>query len=167
MNTVQAVPPWYKQFWPWFLIFLPASAVVAGLTTLYIAETHHVDLVAGDYYKEGLAINVDLTREQAARQMGLKGDVVIDPRNGVMHVTLMTKHMLSLSAVGVQLLHPTIAHHDVHTVLRADPGGGFSGHVGVLPPGNWHVIIEPPDKRWRLHGRFRLPGSGHAVIDPG
>ena len=29
--------PWYKQFWPWFIIALPASAVVAGLYTLWIA----------------------------------------------------------------------------------------------------------------------------------
>ena len=29
--------PWYRQFWPWFIIALPASAVVAGLTTVWIA----------------------------------------------------------------------------------------------------------------------------------
>lgn len=29
--------PWYKQFWPWFIIMLPASAVVASVATLFIA----------------------------------------------------------------------------------------------------------------------------------
>ncbi len=29
--------PWYKQFWPWFVISLPATAVVAGLITVVIA----------------------------------------------------------------------------------------------------------------------------------
>ena len=37
--------PWYRQFWPWFLISLPASVVVAGLSTLYIANRHADDLV--------------------------------------------------------------------------------------------------------------------------
>jgi hypothetical protein len=30
--------PWYKYPWVWFMISLPASAVVAGLLTLYIAQ---------------------------------------------------------------------------------------------------------------------------------
>lgn len=30
--------PWYKHPWVWFVISLPASAVVAGLYTLYVAQ---------------------------------------------------------------------------------------------------------------------------------
>ncbi|MCX7553315.1 hypothetical protein OS175_05450 [Marinicella sp. S1101] len=30
--------PWYKYPWLWFVISLPASAVVAGLITVYIAQ---------------------------------------------------------------------------------------------------------------------------------
>jgi hypothetical protein len=29
--------PWYRQFWPWFLIGLPAISVVFSFATLYIA----------------------------------------------------------------------------------------------------------------------------------
>lgn len=32
--------PWYKYPWLWFMISLPASAVVAGLYTVYIAQQH-------------------------------------------------------------------------------------------------------------------------------
>ncbi|MFT7320700.1 FixH family protein, partial [Congregibacter sp.] len=32
--------PWYQQFWPWFLIALPGSVVIAGLSTLYIANRY-------------------------------------------------------------------------------------------------------------------------------
>ena len=49
--------PWYRQFWPWFLIALPATVVVAGLTTWWIAAHKADSLVVDDYYKEGLAIN--------------------------------------------------------------------------------------------------------------
>jgi hypothetical protein len=28
---------WYRQFWPWFLIALPATSVVFSFATLYIA----------------------------------------------------------------------------------------------------------------------------------
>ncbi|MFN2376686.1 MAG: FixH family protein [Candidatus Binatia bacterium] len=29
--------PWYRQFWPWFLILLPATSVVFSFATLYVA----------------------------------------------------------------------------------------------------------------------------------
>lgn len=29
--------PWYKQFWPWFLIALPGSVVIASFITIGIA----------------------------------------------------------------------------------------------------------------------------------
>ena len=35
--TDQDTKPWYRQFWPWFIICLPASAVVASLYTVSLA----------------------------------------------------------------------------------------------------------------------------------
>lgn len=29
--------PWHRQFWPWFLIALPAISVIFSFATLYIA----------------------------------------------------------------------------------------------------------------------------------
>ena len=63
--------PWYKHFWPWFLMALPAAVVVAGLSTAYIANRHADDLVVDDYYKDGLAINVQLAKKQRAAELGL------------------------------------------------------------------------------------------------
>jgi len=40
--------PWYKQFWPWFIIALPASAVIASFTTLWIAISNPDGLVVTD-----------------------------------------------------------------------------------------------------------------------
>lgn len=36
-DTTKPSAPWYKQFWPWFLISLPASVVVASMFTISIA----------------------------------------------------------------------------------------------------------------------------------
>ncbi|MCF1439106.1 MAG: FixH family protein, partial [Shewanella sp.] len=51
------IQPWYKQFWPWFLITLPLCAVIASLATMKIAVDNKDALVAEEYYKEGKAIN--------------------------------------------------------------------------------------------------------------
>jgi len=40
--------PWYKQFWPWFIIALPASAVVASFFTLWLAISNPDQLVVDD-----------------------------------------------------------------------------------------------------------------------
>lgn len=41
MNTSQNQQlddkPWYKQFWPWFIMALPMAAVIASIATLVIA----------------------------------------------------------------------------------------------------------------------------------
>ncbi len=52
---VEDLEPWYRQFWPWVIFGLPASVVVAGLITVYIAYEGADDMVIDQYYKEGLA----------------------------------------------------------------------------------------------------------------
>ena len=50
-NTV-SVPgqnlPWYRQFWPWFIIALPASAVIASFISLWLAVSNPDHLVVTD-----------------------------------------------------------------------------------------------------------------------
>lgn len=41
-------PPWYRQFWPWFIIAIPAAAVLGGFLTLWLALTHPETLVVDD-----------------------------------------------------------------------------------------------------------------------
>ena len=40
--------PWYRQFWPWFIIALPASAVIASFFTLWLAISNPDQLVVSD-----------------------------------------------------------------------------------------------------------------------
>ena len=40
--------PWYRQFWPWFIIALPASAVVASFFTLWLAISNPDQLVVDE-----------------------------------------------------------------------------------------------------------------------
>lgn len=40
LRTRTDTKPWYRQFWPWFLIALPLTSVVASFATLWIAVTN-------------------------------------------------------------------------------------------------------------------------------
>lgn len=56
--------PWYRQFWPWFLIVPPAVAVLAGIATLVIALKNPHHLVVEDYYRQGLLYNHKLAADE-------------------------------------------------------------------------------------------------------
>jgi hypothetical protein len=51
-QSKQPVPgeglPWYRQFWPWFIIALPAAAVLASFYTLWLAISNPVQMVVDD-----------------------------------------------------------------------------------------------------------------------
>ena len=64
------VRPWYRQFWPWFIMALPLAAVIAGLTTVAIAVTHQDSVVRDDWYTEGKSINQDIARDSRATIVG-------------------------------------------------------------------------------------------------
>lgn len=50
-DTVEQ-PPWYRQFWPWFLIALPLSAVIASGVTVYLAVSAPDPIIKNDRYEK-------------------------------------------------------------------------------------------------------------------
>jgi len=69
--------PWYRQGWPWFLIALPATAVIGGIITAILAARGFDGPVVADYYKQGLAINEEVARAQLARELAISAAVEI------------------------------------------------------------------------------------------
>jgi len=58
--------PWYKQFWPWFIIALPAAAVVASFFTLWLAVSNPDHLVVDD--EEYRRLNSSLKADSAVQE---------------------------------------------------------------------------------------------------
>ena len=57
----------------WLLLGVPAAAVIMGVVIVTLATHGPTDLVRDDYYKAGLAINTDLSAEDAGAALGLTG----------------------------------------------------------------------------------------------
>jgi len=145
-----AVTPWYKQFWPWVLIGLPASAVVAGIATLFIALDQPVSLVVDDYYKQGLAINQNRDRQRRAEAQGLGGEFALAADLGTASLSL--NQALDVTQLNLRLVHPTRASEDRAGSLTVDMHGNLSGLIKPPSAGRWQIIVEPPDGEWRLTG---------------
>lgn len=155
MNTHTATP-WYRQFWPWFLMLFPFAAVVGGAATIWLAVVSDDGLVADDYYKQGLAINQTLARDRAAAVAGLHASLAVE--QGIASLELHGR-VTPPAELRLRILHPTRAGMDRAVILQHAGGGRYRGACTVPGPGRWHVLLEDPEGTWRLLGELE-GGSG-------
>lgn len=156
--------PWYRETFVWLLIGLPATAVVAGLFTLYLAIDSQDGLVADDYYQQGKTINRVLARDQAAARYGLSGDLALDPAKGQVHVVLRAGKRDIPARVRLRLLHATRGSFDQSVELERGADNLYHAALPDLIPGRWHVQLEADD--WRLTGVLSAPGERAAKLQP-
>lgn len=141
--------PWYRQFWPWFLIMLPASVVVAGISMVFIANRGADDLVVDDYYKDGLAINRKLEKKELATSLGLSAHLTFDGDQ----VIVTTAGPVDAEVLQLQLSHPLEADRDFTIpVVQSTPGAYHGRLVAPVAP-RWHWALESGGApAWRLDG---------------
>jgi hypothetical protein len=136
--------PWYKERWTWIVMAPPAAAVLAGLATWWIAASGADALVAEDYYKQGLAINKVIAREERARALGLRAELELGKER--IRVRL---EGAAPEALFVHLAHRTRAGFDQRLRL-ARAGEVYEAELAPLAPGGWRVLIEDPQSTWRI-----------------
>jgi hypothetical protein len=151
--------PWYRQFWPWFLILLPASVVVAGLTTLVLANRHADDLVVDDYYKDGLAINRKLEKQQRADQQGISARFEFSSQS----VAVTVSGPVVAPRLSLLLSHPLESDRDFRVELSRVAPGHYVGTLEQAVTPRWHWTLEMPGTDgWRLDGSIAATDISHA-----
>jgi hypothetical protein len=123
----------------------PAAVLVAGAATIWIAVASADGLVAEDYYRQGLAINKVLAREDAARRLGITATVSLEEN-------LLSVHLEGQQpeALFVHLAHATRAGHDMRLRLAPAARGIYQAELPPLPAGRWRIVIEDPRSTWRI-----------------
>lgn len=149
--------PWYKQFWPWFLIILPATVVVACITTFVLFVENDVDLVAEDYYKKGKAINVDLSKIKVAQNLAIHAQV----RNldNVIEIKLDKGKLEHNPAIKAIFTHRTLPNHDFSQILTSDAKGIYRITLQEPITGPWFIELLPHDSSWMVQGRINFPSK--------
>lgn len=137
--------PWYRQLWPWLLISGPAAVLVAGAVTTWIAFASADGLVAEDYYKQGMAVNKVLAREERAAQLGLSVDLQLTQEKIVVRL-----QGAAPEALFVHLAHATRAGHDQRLRLTPVQPGVYEAELPELPAGRWRIVVEDPRASWRI-----------------
>lgn len=162
------VTPWYKQFWPWFLIGLLFSSIIVS-TSFAVMSIKSYDgmVVQEDYYEHGKAINMVLAKQEQARALNLTADLRIDPLTSDIVVDLSgdaRPEMLYLD-----LIFPTEDNRDQSFILEHVRDGRYITQGPDNLRYRWYLQIQPAleDADWRLNGEATFPNEDSVALLPG
>lgn len=161
--------PWYRQFWPWFIIALPAASVVGGLTTVWISLQTTDSLVVQS--NDGMQIVAErrIEAEQLARELQLLARIDIDTRSGAVTAAIpVGKLQTAPASLQLEFSHPAFADRDQRIALnRAPPDAAgnpvWSGHFASVPAGRWYVSLAS-NEDWRLSAEWQ--GESQITLRP-
>ena len=162
--------PWYRQFWPWFIIALPAASVIGGLTTLWISlqTTDSLVLQSEDGIRN--ASDRHIAAERFASAAGLAALVDINRETGVVSAVMRSGDLEDVPAtLEFELSHPAFAERDqAITLAKAMPDATgnpvWAGHFDTVPEGRFYAVLRAGDT-WRLTAEWR--GEASLTLRPG
>ena len=164
MNVAHSATPtpWYREPWPWLLMAGPAIVVVAGFVTLGLAIQSADGLVADDYYKQGKAINMTLTRDARAGALGYLARMTLlaDGRVSVAFVAASP----AVAQLHLILHHPTRSGLDRDIYLARGADGIFSAAMPPVDSARWSATLEDESHSWRLTGDW---STGRELVELG
>jgi hypothetical protein len=119
--------------------------------------------VVDDYYKEGLAVNQKLERQQKAVAYGLSAIIELDPENGGLTVALQGDEQFVIpSHVDLSMHHATRSGHDYSEQLAIGRDGLYNGPFAELVPGRWNVLLQTSE--WRIAGSLPWPTESNTLV---
>jgi len=148
--------PWYRQFWPWFLMLPPAVALMGGLATLWLAVEHADSVVPDRLSRVGVAVQPDYVAGATA------ADLTTNPATGRVH--LRVEDETASMPLSLRWLHPTLPERDRITVLQPMGAGEYEAR---LPDGlnEARALRLESAAGWVLEGRW-VPGSAGTRLFP-
>jgi len=144
--------PWYKQFWPCFIIAIPLTSVIVGVIQISFALNSPNDLVKENYYKEGLGINKVLDKRQMAKDLKIEAMVTIDNLTG--EVLLSTKNTQDQTLL-LNFINSAVAKKDFELSMTRISENQYRGQLVKTLAGIWNLHLES-DAGWQITSRLDL-----------
>jgi hypothetical protein len=163
-TTADYSGPWYRHSWPWFIVVLLGSTVVAGISTVFIAVNGADSLVSDDYYREGKAINSSLAADREAALREAVASARVDKGSVSVSLDILGD---APAALELELSHVTRAERD-HLLRLTRTADGRYASAETLPHGHFYATLRPAGENatWRLRRRIELPLQRTFVLEP-
>jgi len=162
-TNVDQSGPWYHYFWPWFIVVLLGTTVLAGIVTVIIAVRGADSLVVDDYYRDGKAINQTFAADREAELREAVARLRFD-RGASVELEILGE---APAALMLDLSHVTRAELDLHLLLERTSTGNYVTHE-VPPDGHFYATLRPSGRHgtWRLRRRIELPADRSILLEP-
>jgi len=148
--------PWYRQFWPWFILAILSWGVVSATITLGVALKNPPHMMTGDYAKLGKALVDTHVRADRAEELGLAGTLLAEQGQWLLRLDAA-----DLPAQQIMLLvqHPTDSTRDRQVVLNRTAAGEYRAAVTEIPA-RGRLIVSDLEQSWWISSTFRKDGEG-------
>lgn len=148
--------PWYRQFWPWFILAILSWGVVSATITLSVALKNPPHMMTGDYARLGKALVDTHVRADRAEALGLSATLV-----GENDEWLLRLDSADLPAPQLMLLvqHPTDSTRDRQVVLNRVESGDYRAAAIEIPP-RGRLIVSDLEQTWWISSSFQRDAEG-------
>ncbi len=142
MSTTAPLP-WYRHFWPWFVLGLLGTSIVGSLTTVYIAFSGRDPEVRDTWSSDAKAVTRDDAPDQLADALGLSARIVALDGAPIVRVTLFSTADAALAdRITARLVHPTLQQRDLEITLRSVGVDAYEGELASPITGRFHLLLE-------------------------
>ena len=149
--------PWYRQFWPWFILAILGWGVVSASITMSVALKNPPHMMTGDYAKLGKALVDTHVRADRAEALGLAGTLRLEQDEWLLQLDPDASE-LPVETLLLLIQHPTDTARDRQIVLRGSAAGEYRADALDIPD-RGRLIVSDLDQTWWISSSYRREGQ--------
>ncbi|MCV6590883.1 MAG: FixH family protein [Marinobacterium sp.] len=170
-HTNEAIAPWYRQPWLWFILTPLIAVFIYGTAYLILSIVTHDGIVKEDHYKIARGYHRDSSKLEAAQKLGLSGELTVDNLTGDLVLKLSSSSDKSWDSLTLELVHPTHQQYDQNITLK--PLASSRIYRGNLPApikGKRYITLSSGNAEdiWQLRAEISPPyEQAKFILDAG
>ncbi len=157
-NSNEAIAPWYKQPWLWFILSPLIAVFIYGTSYLTLSIVTHDGVVKEDHYKVARGYYKDSTRFEQAKQQGISASLMVDNLTGDLVLKLSGETEKKYDTLALELIHPTHQKYDKSITLQSIADTPvYRGNLPGPIKGKRYAMLSAGEDGWQIQAEITPP----------